>query len=108
MFYKGNERTIYSKYIRAFFFLILEIGINLEIGWLERGDWRFRCFTGVNSGSAHKQGKSKDCFLKNQYFLQEFLMTSVIKPIYYERSITQLGCSPVGKYSLLCLKNGLV
>jgi hypothetical protein len=40
------------------------------------------CFAGVNSVSAHKQGKSKDCFLKNQYFLQEFLMGGPFKPIY--------------------------
>lgn len=53
----------------------------------------FRCFTGVNSVSAHKQGKSKDCFLKNQYFLQEFLTARVFQPIYYERSILPYkGC----------------
>jgi hypothetical protein len=50
-------------------------------GWNEEiGD--FGCFAGVNSGSAHKQGKSKDCFLKYQYFLQEFLMWKAFTAIY--------------------------
>jgi hypothetical protein len=51
-------------------------------GWNEEiGD--FRCFVGGDfTGSARKQGKNKDCFLKNQYFLQEFLTIIVFGPIY--------------------------
>jgi hypothetical protein len=54
---------------------VMEIGGDRKLdGW--KGDWISLFAFAVVCSSKRKRGKSKDCFLKNQYFFKDFLITS--------------------------------